>query len=282
MPKLVHIVNLWSLTDYPDPARPWSIEKQLDALQEAGFDGFSTRLTPDHAREAQKRNLRVVGYFASGEPEAFEDLLKSQQDAGAVHVNVQLADHDTPTEEALRQTLRLFDEAAALGGDLQPAVEVHRDTCTETPEKYYALADAYRLATGKLLPTTWDHSHLSVVKHLAPEHFAERLLVRPDLVHRAQQFHLRPFNGHHCQVPVSDADGSPSREVRDWLPFAEALMRQWLEGNRGDADREFFAVPEMGPVRGGYSFHAMPNSWEEAQRLRPMLAEAWERASTAV
>ena len=194
-----------------------------------------------------------------------------------------MADHDTTTDLALRLTLRLFDEVTALGGSpLEPAIEVHRDTCTETPEKYYALADAFRHATGRLLPTTWDHSHLSVVKHLGAGDFIPRLLVRPDLVQRAQQFHLRPFNGHHCQVPVSNADGSPSREVRDWLPFAEALMRQWLEGNREDADREFFAVPEMGPADGGYNFHSLPNSWEEARRLRPMLAEAWARASVPV
>ncbi len=279
MPKLGHLASLWSLTDYPDPARPWSLDKQLDAVQEAGFDGFTTRLTPAHGREAARRGLRVVGGFASGDPGAFEDLLKGQQDAGARHVNVKLADHDTPTELAVRMALSLFDEAAALGGDLEPAIEVHRDTCTETPEKAYALADAFRLAAGRLLPMTWDHSHLAVVKHLQPGDFAARLLVRPELVHRAQQFHLRPFNGHHCQVPVSNADGSPSRELRDWLPFAEALMRQWWEGNRDDADREFLAVPEMGPAAHGYGLHALPNSWEEARRLRPMLAEVWARAS---
>ena len=214
MPKLVHIANLRSLTDYPDPARPWSLEQRLDAVQEAGFDGFTTSLSPAHGREAERRGLRVIGCVASGDPEALEDLLKGQQEAGARHVRVRLADHDTPTETALRLALRLFDEAAALGDDLmEPAIAVHRDACTGTPEKAYALADAFRLATGKLLPLAWDHSHWAVVKHLHPRSFAERLLVRPELVHRAQQFHLRPFNGQHCQVPVSNADGgSPSQE----------------------------------------------------------------------
>jgi hypothetical protein len=41
-------------------------------------------------------------------------------------------------------------------GGLEPAVEVHRDTCTQTPEKTYALADSYFRETGKLLPLTWD------------------------------------------------------------------------------------------------------------------------------
>lgn len=284
MPRLVHIASLWSLTDYPDPARPWSLEKQLDAVQEAGFEGFTASLSPAHGREAARRGLRVIGHFSGGDPEKFEEQLKVQQDAGARHVNVHLADHDTPTETALRLALRLFDEAASLGDGLEPAIETHRDTCTGTPEKTYALADAYRLATGSPLPMTWDHSHLAVVKHLTPGNFAPRLLGRPELVARAQQFHLRPFNGHHCQVPVSNADGTPARELRDWLPFAEALMRQWLTGHRDPAaaaDREFFAVPEMGPAADGYGLHALPNAWEEARRLRPMLAEAWAHAVAA-
>jgi hypothetical protein len=49
----------------------------------------------------------------------------------------------------------------------EPSVEIHRNTCTETPEKTYALAHAYRKATGKLLPMTLDYSHIAVVKHLA-------------------------------------------------------------------------------------------------------------------
>src|SRR5260221_12295225 len=95
------------------------------------------------------------------------------------HINVQLADHDTLPDEALRLTLRLMDEAERIG-EIEPAVEVHRDTCTETPEETYALADAYFQKTRKLLPMTLDFSHLSVVKHLSPENYIVRLLIRPD------------------------------------------------------------------------------------------------------
>ena len=196
-PSFKHVANLWSLTDYPTNSAPWSLEQQLDAVKAAGFDGFSTRLGPRHARPAEKRALFAVGYFSSADEKGFADLLKSQKDAGAHHVNVQLADHDTSPSEALRLTLRLMDEADRIGG-LEPAIEVHRDTCTETPEKTYTLADGYFKATGKLLPITWDFSHIAVLKHLTPQNYAERLLVRPDLIQRSVQFHFRPFNGHHC------------------------------------------------------------------------------------
>ncbi|MBV8100077.1 MAG: hypothetical protein JOZ31_13055 [Verrucomicrobia bacterium] len=133
-PRLYHVANLWSLTDYPSAVSPWSLEEQLDAVKAAGFDGFTTQLGPNHGREAQKRGLSVVGYFASGDETKFSDLLKSQKDAGARHINVQLADHDTTPDEALRLTLRLLEEAGRIG-EIEPAIEVHRDTCTETPER---------------------------------------------------------------------------------------------------------------------------------------------------
>jgi hypothetical protein len=267
------VANLWSLWDYPSSSEPWSFEQQLDAVKDAGFDGFTAQLGPTLAREAEKREMFVVGYFSSGDEDKFYELLQSQKDAGARHVNVQLADHDTDPGDALRQTLRLMEEAERIGG-LEPSIEVHRDTCTETPEKAYALADGYFKATGRLLPMTWDFSHFAVVKHLVPETYVERLLVRPDLIQRSQQFHFRPFNGHHCQVPVTRGDGSLTQEINDWFPFVGATMRTWLDGNAGP-DRVLIVVPEMGPVRGGYNFAHLPNSWEEAIRLRPLLEALW-------
>jgi hypothetical protein len=272
-PILYHVANLWSLTDYPSAASPWSLQEQLDAVKAGGFDGFTTQLGPTHAREAEKRELSVVGYFASGDESQFSNLLKSQKDAGARYINVQLADHDTSPDEALGLTLRLMEEAHRIG-EIEPAVEVHRDTCTETPEKTYALADGYFQRTGELLPMTWDFSHLSVVKHLSPEKYIERLLIRPDLIRRSVQFHFRPFNGHHCQVPVTRADGSLTKELMDWLPFLRATIDTWLGADKGE-DRTMIAVPEMGPVKGGYNFEQLPNSWEEAVRLRSMLDQIW-------
>jgi hypothetical protein len=128
------------------------------------------------------------------------------------------------------------------------------------------------------MPVTWDFSHLAVVKHLAPP-YAERLLVAPKLVQHAQQFHFRPFNGHHCQVPVTDGHGALALEFRQWLPFLRETLRTWLAGSQ--AGREMIVVPEMGPVRGGYNLRQLPNSWEDAKRLRTIIAREWRRALAA-
>ncbi|MDB6021447.1 MAG: hypothetical protein JWQ04_1304 [Pedosphaera sp.] len=272
-PILRHIINLWTLVEHPSKAREWSLERKLRAVKAAGFDGFTAALTPEHRRLGEKYGLMRVGYFSSSDPREFAKLLKQNKDAGAHHINVQLGDHDTPTKEAVRLAKQLMAEGRKLG--VEPAIEVHRDTCTETPEKTYALADGYEKAAGELLPMTWDYSHLAIVKHLLPPYW-ERLGVRPDLIRRAQQFHFRPFNGHHCQVPVTDGRGKLSPEVLDYLPFVQRVMETWLA--TAMPGREMFAVPEMGPIWMGYNLHSLPGSWEDAVVLRGEIEKCWRRA----
>jgi hypothetical protein len=275
-PILRHIGNLWSLGDYPTARKPWSLERQIVAIKEAGFDGFTTFPTAEHAKLAQKHGLIIVGYFASGKSSEFRKRIQQNLDAGAIHINVQLADHDTPVETSTRLAVKLVQESEKLGA--KSAVEIHRDTCTETPEKTYAIAAGYKKATGQLLPITWDFSHLSIIKHLAPPYW-ERLLVDAKLIQNAQQFHFRPFNGHHCQVPVTDGHGKLSTELKQWLPFLEKTLALWLKGKQ--AGREIFIVPEMGPVRSGYNFEQLPNSWEDAKVLRPLIEQTWQKALAA-
>jgi sugar phosphate isomerase/epimerase len=277
MPILRHIANLWTFMGHPTPEAEWTLDQKLDAIQEAGFDGVCWAGSRELNEGCLSRGLLFVGGIASGEEEAFPALLQNEKQYGAHHVNVQLAAHDTPTPEALHLTRTLLEQAKLLG--LEPAIESHRNTATETPEKLFALADAYQDATGELLPISWDFSHFAIVKHLVPSNFIERLLVRPDLIQRAQQFHFRPFNGHHAQVPVTDSRGNLTQEVRDWMPFAEAILRCWLETNT-DRAREMFLCPELGPGEGGYRLSTFPNSWEDAKVLRGVIDDLWRRTTS--
>lgn len=273
-PVLKHIANLWTLTGYPAAEKEWPLEEKLDAIRDAGFDGVCWAPSRELWEGAERRGLIFVGGMASGDASAFAGILKDLKDFGATHVNVQLAGDEVLTPEALALTLTLMAEAKRLG--LLPAVETHRGTCTETPEKMYALADAYEQQAGELLPISWDFSHFAVVKHLVQENFAERLLVRPELVQKAQQFHFRPFNGHHVQVPITNGSGELTQEVLDWIPFAEDVLECWLAGNR-ESGREIFICPELGPVGGGYGLSTSPNSWEDAKVLRGEIEKLWQR-----
>lgn len=274
-PILRHIANLWSQVEYPSVKREWSLERKIADIAAADFNGFSGLLTNQHARLAQKYGLLVVGYISSGKASEFRDSIQRNLDCGAHYINVQLADHDTPVATSVRLAVKLNEIADKLGAEV--AVEVHRDTCTETPEKTYAIAAGYRKATGKLLPITWDFSHIAVVKHVNPPYW-KRLLVDAKLIQRAQQFHFRPFNGHHCQVPVTDGHGHLSRELIQWLPFLEKTLQTWLAGNQ--SGREIFAVPELGPLNSGavgYGLSAFPPSWDDAKVLRGIIERTWRK-----
>jgi sugar phosphate isomerase/epimerase len=275
-PVLRHIANLWTLMQHPSRDAEWSLDQKLAAIKDAGFDGVCWAGSPELWEGAQRHGLIFVGGMASGNATEFPKILEDLKRDGAHHINVQLAADDVLTPQALELTLTLMQQAKRLG--LEPAVESHRGTCTETPEKTYALADAYHAATGELLPISWDFSHFAVVKHLVPCNFVERLLIRPDLIQRAQQFHFRPFNGHHVQVPITYAKGDLTQEVRDWLPFAEALLNCWLDGNR-NTTREIFICPELGPVDGGYALSTFPNSWEDAKVLRLVIDDLWKKVT---
>lgn len=273
-PILRHIANLWTLVGYPSPHDEWTLDRKLHAIREAGFDGVCWAPSAELHAAAQRIGLIFVGGMAPVHASEIPNQLRDAKRYGAHHVNVQLGSDSMLTPEALDLALSLFEQASALG--LAPAIESHRGTCTETPEKLYALADAYRQATGKLLPISWDFSHIAVVKHLVPTNFAERLLVLPHLIQHAQQFHFRPFNGHHAQVPITRGDAQLTQEVLDWLPFAEAVLRCWLEANR-DGGREIFICPELGPLEGGYALSTFPNSWDDAKVLRGEIENLWTR-----
>ena len=274
MSPLKHIASFWSLTQYPSPAKEWTLEQKVADARQAGFDGMAAGAIPELPPILQKYDMIVLGYISSGKTAEFSAAIQANKAMGAHHINVQLADEDTRTPEALGLTMLMLQEGKRQG--VEPAIEVHRDTCTETPEKTYALADAYQKVTGELLPMTWDFSHLAVVKHVAPKDYIRRLLTRPDLVQRAQQFHFRPFNGHHCQVPVTDGKGNLTPEVQDWLPFAEAVLKCWFEGNK-NTNRKILVCPEMGPVPGGYNISTLPNSWEDAKVLRVEIDKIWQK-----
>jgi hypothetical protein len=87
---------------------------------------------------------------------------------------------------------------------------------------------------------------------------------------------LRPFNGHHCQIPVTDGRGNLTPELKEYLVFVEAVLTCWLS-HKDNADRQIFAVPEMGPVFGGYNISTLPNSWEDAQILRIEIDRIWKK-----
>jgi hypothetical protein len=276
--QIAHIATLWSLTGYPSYKREWPLEKKIAAVAAAGFHGIIARLTPEHRRLAEKNGLtHLIGFISSSDPAEFARCIREQKEAGAVHINVQMDDHDTPPALAVKHWLAMERHAEKIGGVVM-SLEVHRDICTETPEKTYEIAERYHRATGRLIRFTFDFSHLAVVKHLAPANYAERLLDHPALLQHSVQCHCRPFNGHHCQVPVTYR-GKLSPEVKSYLPFVEKLFKLWKSAP-ANANRTFFVCPEMGCAHedgSGYNISGLPPAWPDAIILRRELQRLWQK-----
>lgn len=273
-PRIQFLANLWTLWDHPSVEGEWSLTEKVLAIKTAGFDGVNYRASAELKTLLVEHELVFGGLFDACDPTEFADLIKAQLDCGSTTINVQLCDHDTPVEEAVEKTVLLMEEDERQNGNVH--LEVHRDTCTETPEKAFAIADGFRRETGKILRMNVDHSHPAIIKHLRPEDFAERLLVRPELLQNGNLLHCRPFNGHHCQLPVTDGQGNLTKEFEEYLPFAEAALKCWLAGPRPHG--ELWVVPELGPVRSGYGMSTWPPPWEDCTVLREQLELAWKRA----
>ena len=181
-----------------------------------------------------------------------------------------MGNHDSPTRSAVALARRTLAAADEMG--IEAAIEVHRDTATETPEKAYALADGFAKAEGRLLPMVWDHSHPAVIKHLPPP-FAGRLLDRPELVQNSKWFHLRAFNGHHAQVPVIDGDGNPTPEFHDWIEFVDELIKLWLAA--APAGATLWTCPEM--IASGYRLSVFTDNWSQAKFIKDAVDKVWRR-----
>lgn len=269
-PKLLQLAAINSFMDHPRPDREWSFQRKIEEIAKAGFDGVTGRTPPVTRKMVEESGLL---FWCTADITCNDDIrsaLGAAQEAGAVQVNVQLGNHDTPTRQAVALTRRTLKTADDMGIDA--AIEVHRDTATETPEKAYALADGFEKAEGRLMPIVWDFSHPAVIKHLKPP-YAGRLLDRPELVQNSKWFHLRAFNGHHAQVPVVDSRGNATPEFEDWIDFVDDLFKLWLAG--APAGSIMWTCPEM--IASGYRLSVFSDNWRQARFIKDEVDKVWRR-----
>lgn len=272
-PRLIQCATTWSMIHYPSAKKEWSLERKMKEIKAAGFDGVATFATPEVAAIANRLGLVMMGGFDGSSVEKARKQIIAQRDLGVHYMNVQLLDHDTPPAVAAKLAVKLIKLSDELGVAVH--VETHRDTSTETPEKFDEIAKLFQKATGQLMPVTWDHSHFAVSKHILPQFYSARLLAWPKLIQRSNLFHLRPFNSQHCQIPVTNGHGKLTPEFKDYLAFVEDLFTLWLEGPEPRGD--LWTCPELG-MSHGYHVSTNPLPWPDAIRARKEYAGAWKRA----
>lgn len=274
-PRLLILINHWTMWNLKNAnGEPWSQAQRMAAVAKAGFDAFCCPAdTPDLKALLKEHGLRFAGAFDVGSVEQMEPKLAAVMAIDNGPINVQLADHDTPVEKATELTIKLMEIAERLGAEAH--LEMHRDTCTETPEKTYAIAEGYKAAKGEYPRINFDFSHPASVKHLGAHNYIDRLFENVPLFQQSTLWHMRPFNGHHCQVPVTDGKGNFSPEYKDMRPFIRQAFDHWLAGPRPRG--ELWVCPELGP-KFGYGLSCFPESWEDAIVLGNDIRQIWAEA----
>lgn len=262
--------TLWSLREYPSQTRELSWAKKFARIRDAGFDGV---MTPPIPALAERGELAYLGITSIGRVEQVAPVVRSFREHRAIAFDVQLGDIDSPLAEMVKLAVAIRDAAAEHG--LPFAIETHRNTFTETPEATVALARAYRKKTGERLPLCLDHSHFAVVRHLARDALWENLREPAELLEAAAQFHLRPFNGHHCQIPVLDGKGRRTPEYQDWLVYAEALFRHLRQQ---PTSAPVIACPEIGNAAPAYGLSCFGDTWKDVLAVERDLRRLWKRA----
>ena len=269
-PELILHINHWTLLEEVDPGTDEGLLKHLNLIREAGFQAYSA---PAHLPRLKERleefGLLFGGAFDAHDESQFADKIAACLAIGDGPINCQLADHDTPVERAIELTIALMEEAERQGAEVH--LEVHRDTCTETPEKTAAILEGVKKQTGAYPRTNFDFSHPAIVKHVGPEHYIERLFENVPVFQASTLWHIRPFNGHHCQIPITNGQGGYTPEYEDCRPFIRQALTHWLNGPR--PGNRFWVMPEQGTM--GYQLSTFPPVWHEAVAIGKDVQAMW-------
>jgi hypothetical protein len=259
--------SLWSLRQYPSLKREWTWARKFATIREAGFTGI---FSPPIPALETRGDLKYLAVTSLDTPAKVQPALTAAVKLGALAIDIQLGDYDTPLPKAVQLAVHIRKVARDL--NLPFAIETHRDTFTETPEVTQALCERYAQITGERLPLCLDHSHFAVIRHLAPGTYWSRLSEPQLQLESATQFHLRPFNGHHCQIPVLNARGQRTPEYRDWLVYAQDLFGHLRTQSSSDP---VLVVPELGNAAPAYGLSGFGDTWRDVLRLHDDLRKLW-------
>lgn len=275
-PELILCAAEWTLRGHPSEKNEWSINRKVKAARKAGFKGFSAGAAPEIVAACRQHGMELVGGVDVGAVDEAEPKLKAFKEGGATHINIQLCDHDTEIRKAVPVARAVMQAGKEL--KLMPAIEWHRDTCTETPEKGLALAEQYEKRYKEKLRTNFDHSHPAIIKQLRPNTFWERIAeYRLDLLQMSEMIHFRTFTGSHCQTPVTNGRGKLDGDFVSWRDnFLKHALYNWVQGQRGA--KELWAVVELGPLGSGYALECFPDVWKDAIVARGEIEKAFKGA----
>ena len=263
---------LWSLRQYPTARRELTWAQKFEKIRAAGFTGV---MSPPIPALQERGDLGYLAITSLVRPDQIEPVFAPALAHGAEGLVVQLARWDT----SVAATVELAQAALAAGARhrLRVEFETHRNTFLESPERLAELTAAWTRAGGKPLPVCFDHSHFALVRHLKPP-FWPAFAGDRVVLGRSRFMHLRPFNGHHCQLPVTLAAGrGRTQEYRTWLEYVREVFAVFARHPRADR----IIVPELGHESPVYRLSTFPDTWTDTCATHADLRREWRAALRA-
>ena len=272
MQRLLVYQALWGMENLPGVDLGEGLERALDRITEAGFDGVGFALI--RGEQAERAARYVHDHKQSCEITAFvrtgEDLAKQlarAQDLGAHHLNVQVLERLDRVADAVALLREM--QAAVADAKIPVNFETHRGRLTNDLLFTCRILDAM-----PDLRLTGDLSHYPVT-HEMPLPVPPVDLARiSKVLGQCWGFHGRVPGSHQVQVSIE------APQHQGWVEQLKAWWREGFADWRGRAgpDGELSFMPELGPPHYAItdaSGAELTDRWREALRLKDIARELW-------
>ncbi|MFS0728143.1 sugar phosphate isomerase/epimerase family protein [Paenibacillus sp. 1P07SE] len=278
-PRLEVLMSWWGMSGLDEPGREEDIERRVERIAAAGFDGINGALPAPERQELwdrllQRYNLSLsINAYPRTAAEMTDCLEQAKQHGNIQHINVQVM---TPfiMDEAAVSLLRDLVELSR-GSGIPAYIETHRGTITQD-----LIRTAQYVRRLEELRLTIDFSHYVVAgeMHTVSEE-AESLLQL--LLARTSAIHGRVSNGEQVQIDIGEQGEHPMLEYfeRWW----QTGMRSWLASAAPGDVLPF--VCELGPPPYAITTGASPGGeeisdrWGQSLLLQAAARRIWKAAT---
>jgi hypothetical protein len=272
MQKLLVYQSLWAMERRRPDGAEWTLEKKLEMIRDAGFDGAGVRFF-DYAYAKEVTGfLRAhhMTWQAQCYPKTVDDLkpiIEHVQELGADHINLQADIRPYTVDECvplIEGWLRLAEDAK-----VRVHIETHRDRMTT--DLFFMLHLLDRFPGLKL---TGDLSHYLVGREFAYPVTEENHALMRRVMDHCWGYHGRVASREQVQVQISFP------HMKHWV---DLFMGWWAYGfdnwrKRAPADGALTFLCELGPPEyaiTGADGYELSDRWIEAGMMKDMIRKLW-------
>jgi hypothetical protein len=278
MQRLLAYQALWGMENLPDVDLDAGLDRAMDRIAEAGFDGVGfALLRAERAEKAAKaatrlgQSFEITAFVRTGEELATQ--LRRAEDLGAHHLNVQVLERLDRVADAVALLTEM--QASVASARIPVNFETHRGRLTND-----LLFTCRVLDEMPNLRVTGDLSHYPLTHEMPlPVPPVDLARITKVLGH-CWGFHGRVPGSHQIQVSVE------APQHQGWVEQFKAWWREGFENwrRRAGPDAELSFMSELGPPHYAITDAngvELSDRWREAQILKDMARAIWAETAGA-